>query len=614
MTNKLIETLRGRTLLADGGLASEIYARGFFINRCYDELNLSAAKVIGVIHKEFADAGAEIVTANTFGANRIALTEHGLQDKIGDINRAGVELAREAAGDEGFVLGAMGPLAPETFESEPADTIRQAYAEQARALLDGGADALYLESFPTLDTLKIAFEAAAGAADGALAIPSLVCDAFQNSELTPSAAIVEDVSSWGAPVLGINGGGPEETLDLLPGLVSAAGGGLKFFVRPCAGNPRRVAGRLLYMASPEYMAEFARRFMQKGAAIVGGDSGITPRMIREMNAFIRSIQPGAKVSVSFEREELPEEGAEPAPIPERTPFGKVLGQKFAISVELDPPKGLDATKSVEGAKFLYENGIDAVNIADGPRAIGRMSPTALALLVRQSVPIEPIIHVCCRDRNVLALQMDLISANALGLRNLMLITGDPPKMGMYPDATAVFDFDAIGLVYNANLLNHGLDFAKRPLGGQTSFLLGIGCNPGAVDMDLEAERYAKKVEAGAEYVFSQPVYDSSLLFRFLDKIKHVRPIPFFVGILPLASYKNAEFLHNNVPGMQVPDGIRERMRKAPTKQAQREKGVEIAAEALGEAKDHPAIKGAYIFPPFGRYAGILDVLEKSGVR
>jgi homocysteine S-methyltransferase len=308
------------------------------------------------------------------------------------------------------------------------------------------------------------------------------------------------------------------------------------------------------------------------------------------------------------------ETTEPAPIAERGEWGRKLGKAFTVSVELDPPHGLDVTKSLEAAKFLKDSGIDAVNIADGPRAMARMSPTAMATLVKRHVGMETIIHYCCRDRNVLAMQMDLIGANALGLHNLMLITGDPPKMGNFPDATAVFDVDAIGLVTFANMLNHGLDLSGKPIGQSTGFVIGVGCNPGAVDSELEARRFGQKIAAGAEYVFSQPIYDASRLDAFMTATADAPEIPFFVGILPLASLKNAEFLTREVPGMEVPDAVMRRLRDCRTKEEQREVGIRVASESLAAALEHERVKGAYIFPPFGRYEPILRVLKESGAR
>lgn len=606
MKKPFCEVIKERVLLADGGMGSEIYKRGFFINRSYDQLNLSAAKVIQEIHHAFAKAGAEVLTTNTFAANRIALNAHGLADQVEAINRAGVELAKEIAGDELYVAGSIGPV----LKTEDYPDWPDALAEQAAVLEQAGADVLVLEAFTSTHALQKAFITLHERVN----VPVIPTLSFSALDGLSAESLVDEAKTWGAECFGVVGGDPEDVLKLTPELVRAAGDTLKIMVRPSAGNAKEVEGRTLYLASPEYMAEYTRRYVQKGAGMIGGDAGITPDMVKEMSSFLRAVQPRQPVQITdISEPEAESESVDPVPIEERTRWGRDIGNKFCVSVELDLPKGLDVTKSVNGAKFLYENGIDAVNIADGPRASGRMSPTALAQLVQRECDIETIIHVCCRDRNLLALQMDLISANSLELRNLMLITGDPPKMGIYPDATAVFDLDAIGLVRNAHYLNHGLDFAKRPLKGQTEFVIGTGCNPGAVDLDLEVSRYQAKVDAGAEFVFSQPVYDPTYLQTFLGRIDgSVKAIPFFVGILPLASYKNAEFLHTQVPGMQIPDEIRERMRKASTKEEQRQEGINIAAEALEEAIRHPLVKGAYIFPPFGRYSAILEVLEKAG--
>ncbi len=623
MNTTFLDAVRERVLLADGAMGTELYSRGFFVNRCYDELNLSNPESVKEILEQYAGSGAEILTTNTFGSNRIHLASYGLAERTEEINRKGVELARQAAGQNLFVAGSIGPIPTFSSLHKEKEAILDSFREQATYLLESGVDLLLLETFPSLEQLELAFKGSRQACEVSIKmdvssfpiIPSISLSVFSGENPISHAHVVQSVRSWGARFLGLNcGGGPPEMLEELPLIIGEAGDELKVSVMPNAGLPKIVEGRTLYMASPEYMAEYTRRFVQKGAAIVGGCCGTTPRMIKEMCSFLRSVQPGRAISIRAVDTKDEIEVMQPIPIKERSGFGRIIGEKFAISVELDPPKGINAEKSVEGAKFLYEHGIDAVNIADGPRATGRMSPTALALLVKQQAPIETIIHICARDRNLLALQMDMISANALDLHNLMLITGDPPKMGLYPDSTAVFDLDAIGLVRCANLLNQGLDFAHRPLRDQTSFVIGVGCNPAAADLDLEVRRYEQKVNAGAEYVFSQPIYDPELLDTFLQCIAPIRPIPFFVGILPLASYKNAEFLHNEVPGMQVPNEIRERMRLAPTKEAQREEGINIAAEALREAARNPRVKGAYIFPPFGRYASILDVLEKAGIR
>jgi 5,10-methylenetetrahydrofolate reductase/methionine synthase I (cobalamin-dependent) len=614
MKQSFKQALENRVLLTDGGIGTEIYSRGFFVNRCYEELNLTNSNIIKEIHTSYADAGAEIITTNTFGANKLQLSSFGLIDQQESIIRKGVEIAREVAKDDLFVAGSIGPITKPIEDN--TIQIEDLFKEQADLLIDSKVDLIYLESFTSIEQLKSAYDIIQKTHPETDIIPGISFSFIENNADTYET-ILQQVAEWpNVTIICISGGSPSALIDHLPSLKQAAGESVKIALRPSAGNPTVIDGRTLYLASPEYLAEYTRRFVQKGAGMVGGDAGITPMMIKEMSSFLRSIQPRQVVRIVSQEEEneITKDALEPIPLKGRSPFGRILDQHFTISVELDPPKGVDASKSVAGAKFLYEKGIDAINIADGPRASGRMSPIALSALVKREVPIETIIHTCCRDRNLLALQMDLISANAMGLKNLMVITGDPPKMGMYPDATAVFDLDAIGLVRFAALLNRGLDFAQRPLKGQTSFVIGVGCNPGATDVDLEVHRYEEKVKAGAEFVFSQPIYDIDILQNFLSRIKHVKPIPFFIGVLPLASYKNAEFFNDNVPGMQVPPQIMKRMSIGSTKEEQREEGINIAAEILKEAKQFDLVKGSYIFPPFGRYERILDVIEKAEIR
>jgi homocysteine S-methyltransferase len=377
---------------------------------------------------------------------------------------------------------------------------------------------------------------------------------------------------------------------------------------PNAGLPQMIQGRLLYLASPEYMAEYARRYAKLGVALIGGCCGTTPAHIREMKKFLKSMKPRARLSSTVLRENV-EVKVGLVPSSQKSSFGEALEKKFGISVEVDPPLGINPEKAIDGAMLLRDLGVDAVNIADGPRAMARMSPTALAVLIKEKVGIETIVHYCCRDRNLLGLQMDLIGAAALGLNNLLLITGDPPKMGHYPEATAVFDIDSIGLISFVNNLNRGIDFAGRPIKQATKFLIGCGVNTGSVDMDLEIERYAHKLDAGAEFVFSQPVYDPSLLTSFVEKTKDLPKIPFYIGILPLISLRNAEFLHNEVPGMQIPKNVMAKMASAKTDKAQEECGMAIAKDALAAAISTEGVNGAYIFPPFGRYSLVGELLK-----
>jgi len=663
-----LTALHERVLLGDGGMGSEIYARGVFINRCYDELNLSNPRLVGEIHRDFVRAGSDLIETNTYGANVVKLAPHGLEGRLGEILAAGVALARAESRGTAFVAGSMGPLGSGTKALGMSDRDQQqAYASVATDLANAGADLLFLDTFTSLPDLHRAILACRGAAD----LPVVASFSFHRGFimghtdfLVSPEDLVATVLRSGAQVIGANcGDGPHTTLDVVELLGGACE--LPVAAMPNVGGPALIEGRSVYLSSPEYMAEYSRRFVQKGARLIGGCCGVTPQQVREISSFLLSIQPRSarrarpKATADVAGNGSEEAAAEaelaeaaghegdrapsgpqpkdqsaattlagltrvqvaalpgalaPLPLRERSGWGAVLGQGFRVSVELDPPPGLDASRSVEAARFLKDHGIDAVNIADGPRAMARMGPGALALQVRQQVGLETITHYCCRDRNVLAMQMDLIGANALGLRNLMLITGDPPKMGNFPDATPVFDVDSIGLIGFATALNHGFDLSGRPVGGQTGFVIGTGCNPGAMDLEHEAARFAAKVAAGAEYVFSQPVYDAELLTRFLDATADMPEIPFFVGILPLASLKNAEFLTREVPGMGVPESILKRLRDARTRDDQREVGIRVATESLQAALAHPRVKGAYIFPPFGKYEPILRVLKESGAR
>ncbi len=617
MSNEVSEALGGRVLFLDGAMGTQLYGRGVFINRCYDELNLSQPELVRAVHRDYMKSGVDILTTNTFGANRFRLQAFGLEDRHEAIVRAGVALAREVARDRAWVAGSIGPtgatLAP-VGKLSPGDAYR-AFRDQARVLVDAGVDLLLLETFTATEELWQAFRACRQVAPG---LPVITCMSFnfdtvqmrQINGPEPERA-ARTMHNWGADAIGVNcSNGPNVVLSVLERMAVVTDKPL--VAMPNAGMPQEVDGRTLYLAAPEYMAEYARRLVNKGASVVGGCCGTTPEMIREMRSYVRSVVPGIREVVTHveEAERGDDQGFEATPIPERSEFARRLySGKFCISVELDPPRGLDPTRSVEGAAFLRENGIDVINIADGPRAMARMGPGALAQLVKQDSGMESVIHYCCRDRNLLGMQMDLLGANALGHRNILAVTGDPPKMGSYPDATAVFDIDSIGLIHFIQRMNRGYDFSGRPMGDKTHFFVGAGCNPAHPELEREVERFGKKIEAGAEFFFSQPVYEPELLFRFLELTERFPRVPFLVGILPLASYKNAEFLHNEVPGMQVPQEIRDRLKAAETRRDQRRIGIQVARAALAEAKAHPRISGAYIYPPFGSYKAVLRVVE-----
>ncbi len=613
----LREALGQRVLFLDGALGTEFYSRGVYINKSYDALNVSTPELVRTVHRDYVRAGCDLITTNTFGANRIRLQAFGLEEQATEIVRRGVQLAREVAGDKAWVLGSVGPtgarLAP-VGRLSPGQAYA-AFREQIAILAEEGVDGLLLETFSSLEEL---WQAVRAARDVARDVPLITAASFV---YTADGDLVEGpepqvaartMCSWGADAIGVNcSNGPKVFLEVLERMAAVSDKPL--LASPNAGQPQAVDGRQVYMAGPEYMAEYARRFALKGATLIGGCCGTTPAMIREMRSYVRSVAPGMTerpAAVVTTAEEGPTQTLERVPIVERSEFArKLYSGDFCISVELDPPRGIDTTRSINGAALLKEAGIDVINIADGPRAVARMGPSALAQLAHRRCGIEAVIHYCCRDRNLLGMQMDLLGAHALGMHNILAVTGDPPKMGNYPNATAVFDIDSIGLIAFIQMLNSGQDFAGRPLGGQTKFFVGAGCNPAHHELEREVDRFGKKIEAGAEFFFSQPVYDNEILERFLEMTEQFPRVPFLVGILPLASSKNAEFLHNEVPGMQVPQEIRDRLAAAPTRPEQRQIGIDVARTTLTHAKGHPRVDGAYIYPPFGSYKAVLRVLE-----
>jgi len=614
--DKLLDVIEQRPLLSDGAMGTEIYRRGIYINRCYDALNVSNPELIAGIHADYAEAGADILTTNTYGAHRMRLEKYGLEGQITDIIANGVRLAREAAKGRCYVAGSMGPLPHLLRPSGPVSGAsgREAYREQAAIMLEEGVDLFVLETFRQLSMLEEAVEAVRSVSQD---IPISASFAFKPQRhyyvgATPEE-VASTVSNWDIDLLGTNCViGPQAMLDVVERLQAVTGKPL--MAMPNAGQAEIVEGRSLYLASPEYMGEYTRRLFQAGARIVGGCCGTTPEMLTQMRSFLASAVP-TRTRVQVRVPEKAHQASHQAtPVKKRSRWGGRVAEEFAISVELDAPRGLDASKSIEGARLLASNGVQAVNIADGPRATARMSALSLALQVKEQVDIDVIVHYCCRDRNLLGMQMDLLGAHALGIRNLLCVTGDPPKMGNYPDATGVFDLDSVELVRAVHNLNHGIDFGGDSLGQASDFVIGCGCNPGHEPLAKEVEKFRRKLDAGAEFVFSQPLYDPALLERFLEAIRPFAHIPFLVGILPLASAKNAEFLHNEVPGMQVPAAIRARMEAAGGRDAQRAEGIKIAGEALRLARSYEQVTGAYIFPPFGRYQAVMEVLEESEKR
>jgi homocysteine S-methyltransferase len=590
-----------------------LYAKGIFINRSYDELNLSQPDLIRGIHHDYLQAGAEIIETNTFGANSFRLARHSVADKVRDINRAGVRLAREAAKSfDVWVAGSVGPLGTriEPLGKTSYQEARDAFREQIQALVESGVDLLILETFGYLEEIHQAMLAARDVHPSIPLVAQVTIDEDGNClDGADPQTFTPKLTEWGADVIGCNCSvGPVAMLDAMErvrGLTS-----LPLAAQPNAGIPRSVDGRNIYLCSPEYMASYARKFVAAGVRLVGGCCGTTPDHIRVMKSALRVGEARGRTAAA--RSSTTQAAPLPiaaVPLEKRSPLGaKLAAGEFATMVEIVPPKGIDVSKEVEGARFLKSVGVDGVNIPDSPRASARMSNQALSLLIQREVGIDAILHYTCRDRNVLCIQSDLLGAAAVGIRNLICITGDPPKMGNYPDATAVFDVDAIGLVNIVHNLNRGLDLGGNSIGVGTGFVIGVGANPGLTDLDEEIRRFEFKVEAGAEYVVTQPVFDLRLLEVFLRRIEHCK-IPLIAGIWPLVSVRNAEFMKNELR-VSVPDSILERMARAQNPEAARAEGVAIAREMLMACRQ--MTQGAQISAPMGRYSSAVDVLEALG--
>ena len=611
---EFLERLEASVLVADGAMGTMLYRSGVFINQCFDALNLSRPELISKIHGEYLAAGADLLETNTFGANRAKLLGHGLEERVREINAAAVRIAREAAGDHAFVGGSIGPvgLSGQVAADYDASDLREIFREQAEALLEAGVDAFVVETIPTLVEMEAAIAAIreAGGDVPIVALMTFNADGDTQSGESPEK-VTALLAATGVEVVGANCSvGPKSMLDCVARMSSASDGAF-LAAMPNAGLPQSVGGRLMYMAAPDYFGKYAKRFVKAGVRLLGGCCGTTPdhvrRMKREVAGFVPERGPGVAVG-----EEVVDEAPETEAVDrsEKSLLASLLveGTEFVTSVELTPPKSADLSAIVEEVEDLEAAGVHAVNIPEYARISPRPTPLAIARAVQDAVDgIDTIIHYCCRDRNLYGMQADLLSAHALGVRNVLIVTGDPPKAGEYAVPTAVFDVDSIGLTRVASALNRGVDAAGRPTGVALALHLGVGVNPGAIDLDRELERFKKKIAAGAEFAMTQPVFDARLLETFLDELGET-PIPILAGILPLYSYRNAEFLHNEVPGMQIPEAVRERMRRAGGKEGARREGVAIAREALAGVRETRGVAGAYVMPPFGRYDMAVDVL------
>ncbi len=603
-----------RVWIGDGAMGTMLYGKGVFINRCFDELNLSQPGLVREVHQDYVKAGAEILETNTFGANRLRLGAFGQAHNLAAINQAGVRLAREAAGDKAFVAGAMGPLGVRIEPLGPT-SFQNAYDvffEQAQALIETGVDLLILETFSNLEEIRQAILAARAAAGPEVVIVAHVT-VGDDSRMggTPISVFAPALAELSADAIGLNcSTGPKPMLEAIEQMAPYITKPLS--VMPNAGLPVVVEGRHMYLSSPEYMAQYARRFLQAGVRLIGGCCGTTPHHIKEIRSEVRSLQPATRrLSVTVEQTQAQEKALAKVPMAEKSQLGAKLAEgRFVAFVEILPPRGVDPSKEIAGSVLCKDSGIDCINVPDGPRASARLSAQITCMEIQQKANIEAVLHFCCRDRNILGIQSELLGAHALGVRNLICITGDPPRMGTYPDATAVFDVDAIGLVNIVNNLNHGLDIGGNPIGSQTALLIGVGANPGALNLEEEHRRFEWKVQAGAEYVVTQPVFDLELLEKFLKKIERFR-IPLIAGIWPLTSYRNAEFMVNELR-VPVPEHYMQRMRLADTAEKARAEGVAIAREMVERVR--PMVQGVQLSAPFGRYAMAIEVAEAIGPR
>lgn len=598
--------------LFDGAMGTMLYSKGFFINRCYDELNLRDPEAVLSVHKAYVKAGAEILETNTYGANRVKLRAFGIDDELKDINARAVEIARKAAGDSVYVSGSMGPLGIriEPYGPTSVEETREFFREQASALLEGGVDLFTLETFSDLTEIEQAILAVKDVCSLPVVAQVTIGPDGRTIYGAAPSVIGQRLGASGADVIGLNCSvGPDVMLDAIEELAGSSG--KKVSCQPNAGLPRDVNGRQMYMASPDYMAKYAKRLIQRGAKYIGGCCGTTPEHIKMMADAVRPLSPRRHfVIVETRPEAVPgKEGVQPVPMEKRSNWGrKIKAGEFVTTIEITPPKGPDPTAMLAGIRQIRDAGVDAVNVPDGPRAQNRMGAIAVAVLVQQQVGIETVLHYCCRDRNLLGMHSDLLGCAALGLHNLLLITGDPPKMGPYPDATAVFDIDSIGLTNMVSLLNRGLDLGGNPFGQPTAFTVGVGVNPGHLDLEYELGRFDWKLKAGAEYAITQPVFDAQQLEHFLARIEHFH-VPVVAGIWPLLSYRNAQFMNNEVPGVSVPEAVMERMRIASEKSKEHglQEGVDIARETLLRVRDQVA--GVQVSAPLGRIDLALRVFE-----
>jgi methionine synthase I (cobalamin-dependent)/5,10-methylenetetrahydrofolate reductase len=602
--------IKENLVLLDGAMGSLIYERGVFIDKCYDELNLSRPDLIRSIHEDYIRSGAKVIETNTYGANRFKLKSHNLLEQQEEINRKGVELAREAAGEHAYVAGSMGPVGEEIepWGEISMEQVFDAYAEQTGYLDRVGVDLFILETFQDIREMEQAIKAIRSVSD----LPIVAMMTVGEDGKTRYGLDLDDIIcrllASEATVIGLNCTvGPKPMLDFVEQMIAVSD--KPICIMPNAGRPQYTDGRMIYLSTPEYFSVYTKRFIDKGVRMMGGCCGTTPEHIGKMANTLAMKQTRIQHSINIGVMPVTEEPLpDPVPQPEKSSLAKKLsGGEQVVLVEMVPPRSTDITKSIEGAILLKKSRVDAINIPDGPRASARMTGLALAVLLEQKVGIETVIHYTCRDRNLLGMQSDLLGAAALGIRNILAITGDPPMIGDYPQATAVFDIDAIGLVHLIHNLNHGIDVGEKRIGDPTSFFTGVGLDPNSVNQKNEINRLKMKKMAGAEYIITQPVFDTDSLEAFLEKVE-LQDLYLIAGIWPLVSLRNAEFMKNEVPGVFVPDAVIEHIARYETKEDQLKAGIEIAQSMVDKVLSF--VHGIQVSAPFGRYSLAVQVAEK----
>ena len=608
-----LEEISRRVLVCDGAMGTMLYAKGIFLNRSFDELNLTQPDLVAEVHQAYVRAGADVIETNTFGANRVKLSTFGLADRVASVNAQGARIARHAARDTAYVAGSIGPLGIriEPWGKTGVDEAEEYFREQAQALIEGGVDLFVLETFRDVNEIGAAIHAVRSICQLPIVAQVTTEDDGNSLDGVAPETFVPQLERLGVSLVGVNCSvGPATMLETVERMGRVAT--VPLSAQPNAGRPREIDGRNIYLTSPEYMASYARRFIAEGVRLVGGCCGTTPEHIRHIKVAVRGLAvpvtaPGSPASRGEAR---PVPGVTTVPRAEKSRMANALVRGvFMVSVELVPPRGYQSEALVDQARQLRIHGVDFVNIPDGPRASARMSALAAALLVQQQAGVETILHYACRDRNLLGMQSDLLGAHSMGVRNVLLITGDPPASGDYPDATAVFDVDSIGLTNVVSRLNRGLDIGGQPIGPPTSFHIGVAANPAALNLDEEVRRFEYKVEAGAEFAVTQPVFDPEELSTFLRRVEHVR-IPIVAGIMPFDSLRHAEYMANEVPGVRVPPAIMDRLRRAEATKEVAAEGLTIASEIAAAVR--PSVQGIQISISTNAIETALAVIQALG--